>query len=117
MDGNLIPEQHGVLTSDSKRPSSRFPAMTLWLTPAVESCRAVISYKFVVQVVTVFLAYLVAGKLGQATTNIRSGNFGPVWPASGIALAAVLAYGYRVWPGVAASAFLVAFQSPVFAIT
>ena len=65
----------------------------------------------------VFLAYFVAGKLGQATTNIRSSNLGPVWPASGIALAAVLACGFRVWPGIAASAFLVAFQSPVFLLT
>jgi PAS domain S-box-containing protein len=61
----------------------------------------------------VFLAYFIAGRLGQATTNIRSSNLGPVWPAYGIALAAFLACGYRVWPGVAASAFVVAFSSSV----
>jgi hypothetical protein len=55
--------------------------------------------QFAVEVTIVFLAYIVAGKLGQATTNIRSSNLGPVWPAYGIALAAFLAYGYRVWPG------------------
>ena len=60
-----------------------------------------------------FLAYFIAGKLGQATTNIRSSNLGPVWPASGIALAALLAYGYRVWPGIAAGAFVVAAQGSV----
>ena len=65
------------------------------------------------QIAVVFLAYFIAGKLGQATTNIRSSNLGPVWPAYGIALAAFLAYGYRVWPGIAASAFLVAFSSAV----
>src|SRR5215204_6281082 len=69
--------------------------------------------KFVVQLTIVFLAYLIAGKLGQATTNIRSSNLGPVWPAYGIALSAFLAYGYRVWPGITASAFVVAFSSAV----
>jgi PAS domain S-box-containing protein len=60
---------------------------------------------------------LIAGKLGQATTNIRSGNLGPVWPASGIALAGLLAFGVRAWPGIIAGSFLVAFQSPVPALT
>lgn len=69
--------------------------------------------KYFAQIAIVFIAYFVAGKLGQATTNIRSGNIGPVWPAYGIALAAVLLCGYRVWVGVAAGAFLVAFLSPV----
>ena len=60
--------------------------------------------KYLVQIAVVFLAYLVAGKLGQATTNIRSSNLGPVWPAYGIALSAFLLGGYRIWPGVAAGA-------------
>ena len=69
--------------------------------------------KYLVEIAIVCLAYIVAGKLGQATTNIRSSNLGPVWPAYGIALAAILRCGYRVWPGVAAGAFWVAFFSPV----
>src|SRR5256884_91857 len=68
---------------------------------------------YLLQISVVFVAYLVAGKLGQATANIRSSNLGPVWPAYGIALAAILICGYRVWLGVAAGAFLVAFFSPV----
>src|SRR5258705_1842097 len=64
----------------------------------------------------VFLAYFVAGKLGQATTNIRSSNLGPVWPAYGIAVAAFLGFGYRACLAVAASAFLVAYQSPMPAL-
>src|SRR5215471_10530442 len=67
---------------------------------------------FVLQLLTVFLIYFVAGKLGQATTNIRSSNLGPVWPAYGIALAAVLLYGYRIWPAVASASFVIAFFSP-----
>src|SRR5712672_2921684 len=64
-------------------------------------------------VAIVFLAYFVAGRLGQATTNIRSSNLGPVWPAYGVAVAALLLCGYRVWIGIAGAAFLVAFVSPV----
>src|SRR5438034_674281 len=69
--------------------------------------------KYLVQIAIVCLAYFVAGKLGQATSNIRSSNLGPVWPAYGVALAAVLLYGYRIWVGIAAAAFLVALLSPV----
>jgi len=65
--------------------------------------------------VLVFLAYVAAGILGQATSNIRSSNLGPVWPAYGIALAAGLKYGYRIWPALVASAFLVAVQGSVSA--
>jgi integral membrane sensor domain MASE1 len=75
--------------------------------------QARLSGRLLVEIAAVFLAYFIAGKLGQATTNIRSSNLGPVWPAYGIALAAFLSYGYRVWPGIAASAFLVAFQGSV----
>jgi len=64
-------------------------------------------------VAIVFLAYFVAGKLGQATTNIRSSNLGPVWPAYGVAVAVLLLCGYRVWIGIAGAAFLVAYLSPV----
>jgi PAS domain S-box-containing protein len=68
-----------------------------------------------VPLVAVFLAYYFAGRLGQATTSIRSSNLGPVWPAYGIAVAALLRYGYGVWPAVAASAFVVAVQGSVSA--
>jgi integral membrane sensor domain MASE1 len=33
-------------------------------------------------------------------------NASPVWPPSGIAFAAVLLLGYRMWPGIAIGAFL-----------
>ena len=68
--------------------------------------------RYVAQSIVVFAAYFIAGKLGQATTNIRSNNLGPVWPAYGVALAAVLLCGYRIWPAVAAGMFVVAAISP-----
>jgi PAS domain S-box-containing protein len=79
--------------------------------------KAIFTNTYFVHIVVVFLGYYIAGVLGQATTSLRSGNLGPVWPAYGVAVAAVLAYGSRIWPGVAASAFLVALQSPVPAFT
>ena len=85
------------------------------MAQAVENVRTPprVVWKYLVQITIVFVAYFAAGKLGQATANIRSSNLGPVWPAYGIALAALLLYGYRVWVGIAAAALLVAFLSPV----
>jgi signal transduction histidine kinase len=68
--------------------------------------------KYVLQVVIVSGTYFAAGRLGLATP-FTSGNVSPVWPASGIALAAILLWGYRVSPGIAVGAFLVNFWSPI----
>ncbi len=56
--------------------------------------------------------YFLAGKIGLAVP-FTSGNVSPVWPAAGIAFAAMLLFGPRVWPAVAAGAFLVNFFSPI----
>ncbi|MBI3298845.1 MAG: MASE1 domain-containing protein [Elusimicrobia bacterium] len=50
--------------------------------------------------------YFVVGKLGLllATTHV---SVTAVWPPTGLALAAVLIWGTRVWPGIFAGAFLV----------
>src|SRR3981189_2357420 len=106
-------DQRCLPVSPSKEFRFRTAQSSLSSAKAVGSRQAPITGRLVVQITAVFLAYFIAGRLGQATTSIRSSNLGPVWPAYGIALAAFLAYGYRVWPGIAASAFLVAFSSPV----
>ena len=116
MNGNSAAEHHRVLASSAKPRLSGRHARTVW-SAALERGKAVVADGFLLPVVTVFVAYYLAATLAQTTTNIRSGNLGPVWPASGIALAAVLAYGYRVWPGLAAGALLGAYQSPVFLLT
>jgi PAS domain S-box-containing protein len=69
--------------------------------------------KYLAQIAMVFAMQFAAGKLGEALPIVNSGGIGPVWPASGIALAALLLCGYVVWPGVAAGAFLLAFLSPI----
>lgn len=50
--------------------------------------------------------YFVAGKLGLRLAYLNSST-SPVWPPTGIALAALLLLGYRVWPGILLGAFLV----------
>ena len=104
-----------MLASQSASPASR--ALFAFRRPALLArARALVTNRLAAQLALVFLAYIIAGKLGQATTNLRSGNIGPVWPAYGVALAGVLAFGNRVWPAVAAGAFIVAFQSPVYVL-
>ncbi len=51
-------------------------------------------------------AYYVAAKLGLAIAVVRD-NVTPLWPPTGIAVAAVLVLGRRVWPAIALAAFAV----------
>ncbi len=50
--------------------------------------------------------YFVAGKLGLKVAFVNA-SATAVWPCTGIALAALLVLGYRVWPAILAGAFLV----------
>lgn len=68
--------------------------------------------KYLGRLLLVALAYFVAGRLGLATP-FTNGNISPVWPASGIAVASVLVYGYRIWPAVFLGAYLTNYLSPI----
>jgi integral membrane sensor domain MASE1 len=59
-----------------------------------------------VLIVAVAAAYFGAGKLGLLAQLVR-GTVTPAWPPTGIAVAALILVGWRVWPGVALGAFLV----------
>src|SRR5438309_9408851 len=50
-------------------------------------------------------AYFVAAKLGLLLSFVHA-SATAVWPPTGIALAAFLVLGYRVWPGIFLGAFL-----------
>jgi signal transduction histidine kinase len=52
------------------------------------------------------IAYFIAGKLGLMLASLHA-SASPVWPPAGIALAAMLLFGYRVWPAIFVGAFLV----------
>jgi integral membrane sensor domain MASE1 len=62
--------------------------------------------------VYVLAAYLLAGEIGLAVP-FTSGNVSPVWPPAGVALAAMLIVGYRIWPAVALGAFIVNFFTAI----
>ena len=49
--------------------------------------------------------YFLGGVLGKKA-SLHTGNAALVWPSAGIALAAILLYGYRFWPGIALGAVL-----------
>ena len=50
--------------------------------------------------------YFVAGKLGLTLASVHP-SATAIWPCTGIALAAILVFGNRLWPGVLTGAFLV----------
>jgi PAS domain S-box-containing protein len=62
--------------------------------------------------VGVFAAYLLAGEIGL-TVPFTSGNVSPLWPPAGVALAAMLLFGYHIWPAVALAAFTVNFLTGI----
>lgn len=52
------------------------------------------------------VVYFAAGKMGLQLASVHA-SATAVWPCTGIAIAAVLIFGYRVWPGILIGAFLV----------
>jgi PAS domain S-box-containing protein len=85
-------------------PSYTYPRHT----PVATSVRAVLFSHLSI----VLAAYFLAGRIGLAIP-FTSGNVSPVWPPAGIALAALLVWGYGMWPAVMVGAFLVNFFSPI----
>ena len=69
-------------------------------------------YRYVLQLAFVFALYFGAGKLGLAVP-FTSSNVSPIWPAAGVAVAAVLIWGIQIAPAIAFAAFLVNFVTPV----
>src|SRR5437870_3802685 len=66
----------------------------------------------VVSILAVAILYFLAAKLGLSLASVHT-NVSPVWPPTGLAIAAILLLGYRVWPGVLLGAFLANFFTPV----
>jgi signal transduction histidine kinase/CheY-like chemotaxis protein len=54
------------------------------------------------------LVYIVAGKFALKLAFVNA-SASPVWPPAGIALAALLVLGYRIWPAIFIGAFVVNF--------
>src|SRR3954471_23126610 len=80
-----------VIDSSTHRP--RWP----WATGA--------RFGYPVRLAILCAAYFGAAKAGLAFAFANQ-SVTSIWPATGIALAALLIWGYRVWPAIAAGAFL-----------
>src|SRR6267378_7087703 len=61
--------------------------------------------KYPLSLAGLFGLYVLAGKLGLKLASVHA-SATAVWPCTGIALAAFLTLGYRVWPAILAGAFL-----------
>jgi PAS domain S-box-containing protein len=66
----------------------------------------------VAQTIAVAGLYFLAARLGLSLASVHA-NVSPVWPPTGIAIAAVLLLGYRVWPGILLGAFVANVLTPV----
>src|SRR6202034_3352229 len=60
------------------------------------------------RVIILIALYFIGGLVGKENSFL-SGSVVLVWPPAGIALAAILLFGYRFWPGVGLGAGLVSF--------
>jgi signal transduction histidine kinase len=69
-----------------------------------EGLRAIAQPRYLVGVAALFGVYLGAAKIGIGL-DVAHGVITPVWAPSGIALAVLVLFGLRFWPGVALGAF------------
>jgi len=58
------------------------------------------------------IVYFAAAELGLSLASVHQ-NVTPVWPPTGIAIAALLIFGNRVWPGVFVGAFAANLVTPI----
>src|SRR6516164_4834568 len=60
----------------------------------------------IIELLSVAIVYFISAKAGLALASVHP-NATPIWPPTGIALAAVMLWGYRVCPAIFLAAFLV----------
>src|ERR1044071_1093283 len=60
----------------------------------------------------VAIVYFAGAELGLSLASLHT-NVTPVWPPTGIAIASLLIFGWRVWPGIFAGAFAANLNLPI----
>src|SRR5436189_2604003 len=88
------------MDATAKRSSNNLTYPSNRTTPAIssEQNRA----RYIRQALIIFVVaavYFGAAKLGLSFAFVHS-SVSPIWPPAGIAIAAVLLFGNRVWPGI-----------------
>src|SRR6266699_5831116 len=73
-------------------------------------------WHIVASILAVAAAYFCAGRFGLSLALVNP-SASAIWPPTGLALAATLLWGYRLWPGIFLGAFLVNFTTPGNAAT
>lgn len=63
------------------------------------------AWRYAVELAGIAVAYFLVAKLGLTLASINP-SATPIWPPTGLALASVLLWGYRVWPAVFLAALL-----------
>ena len=79
-------------------------------TPADAKAGTATRLTTLTRVVILIAVYFLGGLLGKQASFL-SGSMALVWPPAGIAMAAILLFGYRFWPGVALGAVLFSFMN------
>lgn len=72
--------------------------------------------KYFLTLAVVAAVYFGAAKLGLSLAFMNA-SVSPVWPPTGVAIAAVLLFGFRVWPAIVVGAFLANLFTPVSVAT
>jgi len=73
------------------------------------------TYPTLLIIIVLALAFFITGQLGQALAILFGHYASLIWPPAGIALAGILIYGNRVWPGILLGAFLINGLNPIIA--
>ena len=79
--------------------------------PATTAARGEAGWQWLGATLALALAYFLAARLGLELATLQS-SVGPLWPPSGIAVAALLVGGRRLWPGVALGMFVTVLSTP-----
>ena len=87
-----------VLPISPEASQTRGTGWNLWAQPG-ESRRRLI------QIATLGALYVATGRLGLSVAHYQD-NATLIWPPTGLALAALIVYGRRLWPGVALGALI-----------
>src|SRR5215813_11131269 len=74
--------------------------------------KTALSFRFFLEAIGVLVVYFAAARLGLSLASINA-NVSPIWPPTGLAIAAVVLLGYRIWPAILVGAFLANFFTPV----
>jgi PAS domain S-box-containing protein len=71
---------------------------------------------YVLSILIIAGFYFAAARLGLSLASVHT-NVSPVWPPTGLAIAAILLLGYRSWPGILIGALLANLLTPVAVTT